>query len=306
MGVLGKAIAVAQALLGIAVGTIGAVKKGLAKLADGAMDPLLRRQVEKERERNEKRQTDIDNEKREILGRAKRDGNWTDNALGRYEELNRESAAIGQRLGLRPKEVEAAPDDYDVVVVDREHMHRLEWYVGQATDRTCRCGLPMILRFPGTQANARFPSYFWACTGWYLGKEHPRYCNNKDGVSDVDLGVLLRRDNEALAMDRSEMRRRASDQRWRDANMPFTFSVGIRNDIRGLQGQVFSAYRCPIHRLGMVLMRKRWPKDDLDEWYLKCPSPLPHNEGRGCRQMVKLNTVAQILAVRKLGTGEIF
>ena len=107
--VLSQAVAVTQALLSIAVGTIGAVKKGLAELARGAIDPLARSRVEKERERCEDRQIEIDNEKRDILKQAKRDSRWSADAIDRYEELNRESQAIAQKLGPR-KSIEAAPD----------------------------------------------------------------------------------------------------------------------------------------------------------------------------------------------------
>lgn len=143
-----QAVAVTEALLGIAVNTVGAVKKGLAELTKAAMDPLARRRVEQERQRYEQCQADIDNEKREMLNQAKRDGCWSASAIDRYEGLNRKSEEIAQKLGPR-RSIEASPDDYDVAVVDPEHMHRLEWYVGQATDKRCRrWGLPMILRFP--------------------------------------------------------------------------------------------------------------------------------------------------------------
>lgn len=295
--VLSQAVAVTQALLSVAVGTISAIKKGLAELAKGAMDPLARRRVEKERESYENRQTEIDNEKRDILKQAKRDGRWSASAFDRYDQLNRESQAIAQKLGPR-KAIETAPDDYDAVVVDLEHMHRLEWYVGQAGDKRCpRCGLPMILQFPRDQVHDQSPTYFWGCTGWYLSPADARRCTHTQGVSDVDLGTLLRCDNEALAMDRAEVCKRAFDS---------TVSRKIGEDLRELQGKAFPAYRCPIHDIGMVLMKKLRPKEPLDVWYLKCPSPIPHNDGHGCSQIRKLKTVAQVLAVRHIRTGEIF
>lgn len=296
-GVLDQAVAVTQALLGIAVGTVGAVKKGLAELTKAAMDPLARRRVEKERQRYEERQTDIDDEKREILDQAKRDGRWSPSAIDRYEDLNRKSEEIARKLGPR-KSIEASPDDYDVVVVDPEHMHRLEWYVGQATDKRCRrCGLPMILQFPRDQVRDQRHTYFWGCTGWYMNAADPRRCTHTQGVSTADLGTLLRCDNEALAMDRAEMCKRAFDR---------TVSRKIGRDMLALQDQAFPAYRCPIHDIGMVLRKKLRPKEPLDVWYLKCPSPIPDNDGHGCSQTRKLKTVAQVLAVRHIRTGEVF
>ena len=110
-GVLNQAVAVTQALLGIAVNTAGAVKKGLAELAKAAMDPLARRRVEKERQRFEKRQTDIDNEKREILNQAKRDGRWSASAVDRYEDLTRIRQCAVQRctisVGAKPTRQES-------------------------------------------------------------------------------------------------------------------------------------------------------------------------------------------------------
>ena len=295
--VLSQAVAVTQALLSIAVGTIGAVKKGLAELARGAIDPLARSRVEKERERCEDRQIEIDNEKRDILKQAKRDSRWSADAIDRYEELNRESQAIAQKLGPR-KSIEAASDHYDALVVDLEHMHRLEWYVGQATDKRCeRCGLPMILQFPRDQVRDQRPMYFWGCTGWYMNPADPRRCTHTQGVSTADLGTLLRCDNEALAMDRAEMCKRAFDR---------TVSRKIGRDMLALQDQAFPAYRCPIHDIGMVLRKKLRPKEPLDVWHLKCPSPIPYNDGYGCSQTRKLKTVAQVLAVRHIRTGEVF
>ena len=79
--------------------------------------------------------------------------------IGDLSGLNRQSEEIAQKLGPR-KSIEASPDDYDVVVVDTEHMHRLEWYVGQATDKRChRCGLPMVLQFPRDQVRDPHPRY---------------------------------------------------------------------------------------------------------------------------------------------------
>ena len=267
--VLKQAVAVTEALLGIAVNTVGAVKKGLAELAKAAMDPLARRRVEQERQRYEECQTDIDNEKREILNQAKRDGRWCARAIDQYEDLNRKSEEIAQKLGPR-RSIEASPDDYDVVVVDPEHMHRLEWYVGQATDKRCRrCGLQMILQFPRDQVRDPRPRYFWGCTGWYLNGSDPRRCTHTEGVTEADLGTLLRCDNEALAMDRAEMCKRAFDR---------TVRRKIGQDLLALQHQAFPAYRCPIHSIGMVLKRKLEPTQPLDVWYLKCPSPIPHND----------------------------
>ena len=296
---MNQAVAVTQALLGIAVRTVESVKKGLAQLTDAAMDTLARRRVEKERQRHEERQTEIDNEKREILNQAKRDGRWSDNTLARYEDLNRRSAEIAEKLGPR-EAIEASPDDYDAVIVDPEHMHRLEWYIGQATDKRCgRCGLPMILQIRRDQVLSPRPEYYWGCTGWYRNDSDPRRCEHTESVTEADLGTLLRRDNEALAMDRAEMCKRAFDR---------TISRRISQDMRELelQGDAFPAYRCPIHNIGMVLTKKLQPTQPLDVWYLKCPSPLPHNDGFGCSQIRKLKTVAQVLAVRHLRTGEIF
>lgn len=154
----------------------------------------------------------------------------------------------------------------------------------------------MLLQFRRDQVRSSHPDYFWGCTGWYLDRTDPRHCANTERVTDADLGALLLRDNEALAMDRAEMCRRAFDK---------TFRRRIGDDMRGLRGRAFPAYRRPVHGLGMVLTRKRVPLGKLDVWHLKCPSPV-RNGGRGCRQMVKLKTVAQVLAVRHIGTGEIF
>jgi hypothetical protein len=62
----------------------------------------------------------------------------------------------------------------------------------------------MLLQFRRDQMRVARPGYFWGCTGWYLHRADPRHCANTERVTNADLGVLLRRDNEALAMDRAE------------------------------------------------------------------------------------------------------
>ena len=97
-------------------------------------------------------------------------------------------------------------------------------------------------------------------------------------------------------MSRAEMCRKAFDGQYK---------LKIGQDLRELQGQVFQAYRCPFHGIGMVLTQKRRErqKGELDVWYLKCPSPISYNNGPACGYKVKLKTVAQVLAVREIGTG---
>ena len=313
-GVLNKAVAVGKSLLGVTAGTIGTVKGALADLAKKAMDPLARRRFEQERSHYEDRQTEIDEEFLCIIEQVKRDGGLSPKARDRYDELERGLDEIAQKLG--PREAgELAPDDYDVVVVDPKHKHRLEWHVGQTTDKFCpKCGLPMILQFPRDQVLDPHPRYFWGCTGYYLGRSDPMHCRNTESVTNDDFGTLLRRDNEALAMDRDEMIQKAFDHK---------YGQRIGEDLRELEGRAFPAYRCPIHGVGMVLKQKKKPEGRLDVWYLGCPSPMygrlaalrpgsavahaiPPDNGHGCSQTVKLKTVAQVLAVRQIGTGDIF
>lgn len=295
---LDKAVAVGASLLGIAVGTIATAKRALAEMAKKKIiDPLVDWNFDRERSRGEARQAEIDAELLGILEQVRRDGGFSQDTRDRYDALERESDRIARKIGPR-QAAQAAPDDYDIALVDPHHMHRLEWHVGQATDKLCaKCGLPMLLQLRRDQMSVAYPDYFWGCTGWYLDRADPLHCANKERVTNADLGALLRRDNEALAMDRAEMCRRAFDR---------TFSRRVGDDLRQLRGRTFPAYRCPVHGLGMVLARKRVPLGKLDVWYLKCPSPVSHNGSRGCRQIVKLKTVAQVLAVRQIGTGEIF
>ena len=72
-----------------------------------------------------------------------------------------------------------------------------------------------------------------------------------------------------------------------------------------MQGQALQSYRCPFHGIGMVLTKKKKEnrKGALDVWYLKCPSPISYNNGPRCAYTVKLKTVAQVLAVRQIGTA---
>ena len=63
-------------------------------------------------------------------------------------------------------------------------------------------------------------------------------------------------------MSRAEVCRRALDS---------SYQMQIGQDLRQLQGQVFHTYRCPVHRVGMVLARKNMePRKGLDGWYFKC------------------------------------
>ena len=297
-GVLDNAVEVGKSLLGITVGAVGAAKRALADLVrTKVIDPLVRQQNETRRRHYEGRQAEIDAEILSIHEQVAHDGWMSPDARERFDKLERELDEIARKLGPR-ETVASEPDEYDVVIVDPEHMHRLEWHVGQATDKRCsKCGLPMILQFPRDQVLDPHPSYFWGCTGVYFNSSDRRYCRNTESVTNADFGTLLRRDNEALAMDRTEMCKKAYDGK---------YSQSIRRDLVALRDQAFPAYRCPVHNIGMVLKRWRNPTGKLDVWYLKCPSPLPHNNGDGCSQKVRLKTVAQVLAVRQIGTGEIF
>ena len=125
----------------------------------------------------------------------------------------------------------------------------------------------------------------------------PRQCRHTERVTNADMGAFVRKDNEAFAMKRDEIIRIADDEQYKRK---------IGQDLRDLQSKPFDAYRCPVHRRAMVLKRKKNPIGPLDVWYLKCPSPIPTNGGRGCSQMVKIKSVAQVFAVRELGTGQIF
>ena len=111
------------------------------------------------------------------------------------------------------------------------------------------------------------------------------------------MGTLALKDNEAFSMERDELIRIAND---------LYFQNIIQQDLSSLQFSLFDSYRCPIHSRLMKLMRKRNPVDDLDMWYLKCPSPYSINYGTGCSQMIKIKSIAQILAIREFATGRIF
>ncbi len=297
-GVLDSAVEVGKGLLGIAADAIGSAKRALADLvATMVVDPLARRNNEQQRRHYEGRQAEIDAEILDIHKQVKRDGRMSPEARERYDELIRESDGIARKLGAR-ETVASTPDEYDVVFIDPDHIHIVEWHIGQATEKRCpKCGQSMILQLPRAQILNAHPSYFWGCTGFYFDLSDRRHCRNTENVTKADFGTLLPRDNEALAMSRVEMCRKAFDNR---------YGRRIGQDLVALRGHSFPAYRCPVHSVGMVLKRKREPMGKLDVWYLKCPSPLPHNNGYGCPQMAKLKTVAQVLAVRQFGTGEIF
>ena len=73
----------------------------------------------------------IDAELLGILAQVRRDGGFSQATRDRYDALERGSDRIARKIGPR-QAAQANPDDYDVALVDAQHMHRLEWHVGQA------------------------------------------------------------------------------------------------------------------------------------------------------------------------------
>ncbi|MCY4673225.1 MAG: hypothetical protein OXD43_05580 [Bacteroidetes bacterium] len=210
--------------------------------------------------------------------------------------LRRESKAIAFDFGARePASID--PDDYEGVIVDPAKVHILEWHAGQYASKSCpKCGMPLRLQWSQEASTDDYPRFFWGCTGFF--NPASMQCRFTSSVTNADMGALIRKDNEAFAMPRKEIIRRALDQdcKWK-----------IHNDLRALHGQPFDAYRCPIHGTPMKLEKKKKPVRVLDVWYMRCPSSIWVNGNwRRCGQNVKIKSVAQVLAVRELGTERIF
>ena len=286
-------MAVGKSVLNIAISTIRKVKDEIGRhTRQWVLDPLARRQREHARQEAEQRQAEIDKEMVFIYERVKRNGgNWTSKWKDRFWELEQESQRIADEFGER-ESLAVEPEDYDEVILDPTRIHVLEWHIGQSTNKICpRCNMPMILRIPTDQRLNPHPSFFWGCTGFFSSHQ----CRHTERVTNSDMGALVRKDNEFFAMQRDEIIRKANDKKYK-------YRIG--QDLNDLKLQSFDAYRCPVHRRAMVLKRKKIPIGPLDVWYLKCPSPTPWNSGMGCSQMVKIKSVAQVLAVRELGTGQ--
>ncbi len=293
---LGKGwVQVGKAVLNIAVSTIRQAKAELGKRArEHVFDPLARRRRDEARQRAERQQKDIDAEMVEISKQAQRDG-WTESMVERFEELEGAAKAISKEYGAR----EAASikvDDLEGVVINPTKIHILEWHAGQFANKSCsKCNMPMRLQWPNDQRLSPIPTFFWGCTGFFnpVGLQ----CRNTEPVTKRDMGALVRKDNEAFAMTRDEIKLIANSEGIRK---------NIGRDLREVQNLSFDAYRCPIHDRAMTLKRKKEPSGPLDVWYMKCPSIDPKHGSWGCSQNVKIKSVAQVLAVRELGTGRIF
>ncbi len=289
-----ECIAVGKAFLNIAVRSLRTIRSVVEKYArELVLDPMAQKQREREHGEAERRQSEIDEEMVAIHNQANRDG-WTNSLIERFRELEQESQNIAKEYGARdPGSIN--PDDYEVVKIDPTKMHILEWHIGQSTNKICpKCMMPMILRTKTDTRCDSFPVFFWGCTGFFL----PTQCKYTLPVTNSDMGAFIRRDNEAFAMSREEITCFAFDKQHERV---------IGQDLNDLESKPFDAYRCPIHGKAMVLKRKKQPQGRLDVWYLKCPSLIiPNNGWRECSQMIKIKSVAQVLAVRELGTGEKF
>lgn len=296
IGVFKFGFQVGKSVLNIATSSIRAAKRELEQLArEYALDPIARRRRDEARAAAERRQEEIDEERVRIYERANREG-WTESLMERFGVLNRECEAISLEFG--PRETASIdPDDYEAVVVDPAKAHILEWHAGQHASKNCpKCGMPLRLQWPRKASTHGDPRFFWGCTGFY--NPFPMQCRFTEPVTDADAGALIRRDNEAFAMSREEMIRRAYDE-------DYKWKIG--QDLRALRGQPFDIYRCPIHGRSMKLEKKKNPDQLLDVWHMRCPSKISMNGGwKRCSQMVKIKSVAQVLAVREFGTGRIF
>ena len=293
---LGKGwVQVGKAVLNIAVSTLRQAKAEIGKRArEHVFNPLARRRRDEARQRAERRQEDIDAEMVEIYKQAQRDG-WNDSMVERFQKLVDDAKAISKDYGARePAGIEE--DDLEGVVIDPTKIHILEWHAGQFAIKSCsKCNMPMRLQWRNDQRLSPMPTFFWGCTGFFnpVGLQ----CRNTEPVTKSDMGALVRKDNEAFAMTRNEINLIANSEGTRK---------NIGRDLRELQNLSFDAYRCPIHNRAMTLQRKKEPSGPLDVWYMKCPSIDPKLGPWGCGQIVKIKSVAQVLAVRELGTGRIF
>ena len=261
-----------------------------------ALDPFARRfdeRDQREEARLETRDSEIDYELEHINAQRQRDGYLPDDEWERVQDLLREQRGIAKKLGGPRPVIERQPDEFDLAEVDADHIHILEWHVGQTTDRRCpKCGNTMSLRL-----NPQ-PEYY--CHGRFRLSRDPKRCTFTMPVTNADRGALVPSGNEALAMTREEMTRKAYDR---------SYAQEIGQDLRELHSsrRVFHDYTCPIHGVGMVLARTNDYGKALGGWELRCPHPFSHyNSGVRCGYRLKLNTPAQVLAVRQSGTGKVF
>ena len=296
IGLLKFGVEVGKSVLNIAASSIHAAKREFEKLARKyALDPIARWKREEARTKAERYQLEIDAEMVSIYERVKREG-WTNSLRERFGVLHREYKAISLEFGPR-QAASVDPDDYEGVVVDPAKAHILEWHAGQHASKNCpKCGMPLRLQWPRKASTYGYPRFFWGCTGYY--NPYPMQCSFTEQVTDADAGALIRRDNEAFAMPRKEMIRRALDQEYK-------WKIG--QDLRALRGKPFDIYRCPIHGRPMKLEKKKNPNQLLDVWHMRCTSMIWTNGSwERCSQLVKIKSVAQVLAVREFGTGRIF
>jgi len=168
---------------------------------------------------------------------------------------------------------------YDSIHINNLNSHILQFHVGQTVfgKRCSRCGRPMVLQWKQGMNTVSMSDFFWGCIGFYEGLRHT------EAFEQSDMDLFTRSDRPEFEISSQELSNIAM--------LPGPKS-NIKNRMNEIKREQTDIYLCPIHNEPMILREKKNAQGVLDQYFFGCPRWLPN--GRGCSQIVKLKSPAQL------------
>lgn len=234
-------------------------------------------------------------------------GNLNDRARRRWDDLRAEREQLLSDLN-QGKEVRAAEKIIETesvikkIEIGLETSHVLQYNAFADTlGKPCpRCGKPMKLQWPRAVFIPGPMDFFWGCTGWYLGKGSPKYCNYRENLEPNDYGLMTDTTAPEFSMTAPEFGIILADKG--------TEKI-INTRLRDLESDLASGQRgvelatCPVHGENMILRRNKQNATGLlNAYFLACPYWQPNNAG--CTFIEKLKSGSQLAALLKSETGQ--
>jgi hypothetical protein len=168
---------------------------------------------------------------------------------------------------------------YDSIHINNLNSHILQFHVGQTVfgKRCSRCGRPMVLQWKQGMNTVSMSQFFWGCIGFYEGLRHT------EAFEQSDMDLFTRVDRPEFEISSQELSKIAL--------LPGPKS-NIKRRMSRIKREQTDIYLCPIHNEPMILREKKNAQGILDQYFFGCSRWLPN--GRGCSQIVKLKSPAQL------------
>lgn len=304
---------------------IGAMKAGLARVAEGVRDGWIemidrfrnpRNPVSDSENEGDVETADelirLKNELLEVNDRIMalralyyKNGGLSDGQKDEWNSLRKRRKDICDRIDAY-REVETASkivreeEFVRKLDIDKNNVHILEFNAfANILGKTCsKCGRAMKIQWRNGLGRVGPSDMFWGCTGWYVVGQGGRSCSHKEPVTRGDLKLMACADVPEYSVSYDDFSDIFSDptvERIVDERVS-----DLVSDLSSRKEGVYLAY-CPVHGEGMRLRRKRESNGLLDTYFLSCRCWKP--DGQGCQFVEKLRSPAQLSALLRSETG---